>query len=64
MQQKYLNEIIAAQKHIDDEIFWSYCKYQNQSILVKDLIRANQARHKQLVTNINDGLTDIRNTIH
>ena len=32
MQQKYLNEIIAAQKHIDDEIFWSYYKYQNLSI--------------------------------
>ena len=53
-----------TKKHIDDEIFWSYYKYQNQSILVKDLIRANQARHKQLVININDGLTDIRNTIH
>ena len=38
-------------------------KYQIPSFLVKDLLEANQAKNEQLVNNINDGLTDLRNAI-
>ena len=30
MQQKFMNEIIANEKAINDEIFWNYFKYQNR----------------------------------
>ena len=39
-----MNEIIANEKDITDEIFWNYFKYQNWSFLAKGLIRANQAK--------------------
>ena len=33
-----MNEIVAKEKDINDELFWSYFKYRNPSLLVKDLI--------------------------
>ena len=54
-----MNEITAnKKKYVNDEIFWSYFKYQNPPFLVKDLIRATQAKNEQLVNNINYGLID------
>ena len=44
LQQEFMNEIIADEKDISDEIFWNYFKYQNLSFLAKDLIRAKQAK--------------------
>ena len=38
-------------------------KYQNPSLLVKDLIRTKQSKNKQLVNNINDELIYLRNEI-
>ena len=35
-----MNEMIAKEKYITDELFWSYFKYQNPSLLAKDLITA------------------------
>ena len=41
-----------------------YFKYQNPLFLVKDLIRANQAKNEQSINNNNnDGLIDLRNAI-
>ena len=40
-----MNEIIANEKDINDEIFWNYLKYQSPSLLAKDLIRATQAKN-------------------
>ena len=37
-----MNEIIANEKDINDEIFWNYFKYQNPSFLTKYFIRAMQ----------------------
>ena len=37
--------MIAEEKDTNDEIFWNYFKYQNPSILAKDLIRATQAKN-------------------
>ena len=34
-----MNELIADKKDINDEIFWDYFKFQNQSFCGKDLIR-------------------------
>ena len=39
-----MNEIIADEKDINDEIFWNYFKYQNPSFLAKDLIRAKLSK--------------------
>ena len=58
-----MNEIIADEKDINDEIFWNYFKYQNPSFLAKNLIRAKQAKNEQLVNNINDELIRLRNVI-
>ena len=38
MEQEFINEIIAEERGIDNEIFLDYFKYQNPSLLVKDLI--------------------------
>ena len=40
LQQEFMNEMIAKEKDINDELFWSYFKYQNPSLLAKDLITA------------------------
>ena len=56
-----MNEILAHEKDIKDEIFWKYFKHQNPSLLAKDIIRVKQAKNEQLVTNINDELIDLRN---
>ena len=58
-----MNEIIANEKDINDEICWNHCKYQNPLFLAKDLIRATQAKNQQLVKNVDDGLIDLRNAI-
>ena len=41
LQQKFMNEVIADGKVINDDIFWNYFKYKNPSFLVKYLTRAN-----------------------
>ena len=38
-------------------------KYQNQSFLAKDLIRAKQAKNEQLVSSINNKLIDLGKAI-
>ena len=58
-----MNEIIANKKDINDEILGNYFKYQNPLFLAKYLIRAKQARNKELVNNVKDGLLDLRNVI-
>ena len=58
-----MNEIIADEKDIKDETFRKYFDYQNLPCLVKDIIRAKQAKHEQLVNNINDELIDSRSRI-
>ena len=59
-----MNEIVADEKDINNEIFLDYFKYQNPSFLVKDLISANQNKHEKLVSNINNRLIDLRNYIN
>ena len=39
-----MNEIIADEKDTNDKIFRKYFKYQNPSLLAKDLIRAQQVK--------------------
>ena len=59
-----MNEIIANEKDIKDQIFWNQFKYQNPSFLEKDLIIAMQAENEQLVYNVNDELIDLRKAIN
>ena len=59
-----MNEIIANEKDIKDQMFWNQFKYQNPSFLEKDLIIAVQAENEQLVYNVNDGLIDLRKAIN
>ena len=49
-----MNQIIADEKDINDEIFRNYFKYQNSLLLAKDLIRVKQSKNQQLINNIND----------
>ena len=55
-----MNEIIADEKDTIDKIFRKYFKYQNPSLLAKDLIRAQQVKNEQFVNNINDELIHLR----
>ena len=64
MEQEFIHEIIADQKDINNEIFLNYCKYQNQLLLVKNLIGANQIKNEKLVNNVNNGFIDLRNDIN
>ena len=59
-----MNEIIANEKDVDNEVFWKYFKNQNPSFLAKDLIRAMQAKSEQLVNDVNLALTDLRKAIN
>ena len=59
-----MNEIIADEKDINDEMFWHYFKYQNSLFSAEDLIRATQAKNEQLVNSVNDGLIDLGNVIN
>ena len=63
LQKEFINEIITDEKVINDQIFQNYFKYENQLLLVKDLIRAKQDKNEKLVININDGLFDLKNAI-
>ena len=58
-----MNQIIADEKDINDEIFWNYLKYQNSLLLAKDLIRVKQSKNQQLINNINDDWIDLRKAI-
>ena len=51
------------ERNINDEIFWNNFKQQNPLFLAKDLIRANEAKNKQLVNNINNGFVNLRKAI-
>ena len=62
LQQEFMNETIADKKDKNDEIFWKYFNYQNQSFLAKDLIRAMPTENEQSVNNVN-GLIDLRKTV-
>ena len=53
-----MNDIIADEKDINNEIFLNYFKYQNPLFLVKDLISAMQNKNEKLVNNINNGVID------
>ena len=49
MEQEFMNEIIAVQKDINNEIFLNYYKYQNQLLLVKNVIGANQIKKWEII---------------
>ena len=44
-----MNEIIAGEKDINNEIFLNYFKFQNPWILIKGLISAKQNKNEKLV---------------
>ena len=63
-QEEFTNEIIDDKKNRSNQIFLGYFKYQNPSFLVKDVSSAKQNKNEKLLTNINNGLTDLRNDIN
>ena len=63
-QQEFINESIADDKDINNENFLGYFKYNNPSLLVRDLISIKQNKNEKLVNNINNGLVDLRNDIN
>ena len=50
-------------KYLELFLLFLLFSFKNPFLLVKDLIRATQAKNKQLVNNVNDGLIDLRNSI-
>ena len=64
MQQKFISEITADEKDINNQTFLDCLKYQNVSSLVKDLISVKQNKNEKLVKNINNTLIDLRNNIN
>ena len=63
MQLEFINETVANEKDANHETFRNYFKYQNPSFLEKDLIKTTQAKDDQVVNNVHDGLTGLRNAI-
>ena len=63
MHKNFTNRIVNDEKNINAEIFNEYFKYQNPSILIKDIYNANQTRNEQIVNQVNDALIDLRNTV-
>ena len=57
-----MNEIIADEKDINNEMFLNYFTYQNPLFLVNDLISVKQDKSEKLVNHINNGLNDLRNS--
>ena len=64
LHKEFMNDIIADQKDIKNEIFLDYFKFQNPPLLVKDLIGNKQNKNEKLVNNIKNGLTDLRRGIN
>ena len=58
-----MNKVTADKKDIHNEIFINYFNYQGTLFLVKDLISAKQDKNQKIVSNVNDGLIDLRNDI-
>ena len=58
-----MNKVTADKKDINNEIFINYFNYQGTLFLVKDLISAKQDKNQKIVSNVNDGLIDLRNDI-
>ena len=54
-----MNEIIADEEDINDEIIRNYFKYHNPPLLAKDLVTATQAKSEQFVNNVNERLIDL-----
>ena len=59
-----MKEIIADEKHINNEIFSNNFKCQNPSFLLKGLISTNQNKNEKLENNINNRFIDLRNDIN
>ena len=58
-----MNKVTADKKDINNEIFINYFNHQGTLFLVKDLISAKQDKNQKIVSNVNDGLIDLRNDI-
>ena len=58
-----MNKVTADKKDINNEIFINYFNYQGTLFLAKDLISAKQDKNQKIVSNVNDGLIDLRNDI-
>ena len=59
-----MNEITDNEKYINDKIIWNYFKYQNPSLLAKDLIRATEAKNWKFVSYDNGRLVNLRNALN
>ena len=59
-----MKDIIVEEKDINNDVFINYFNYQNRVFLVKDLISAKEDKNQKIVSNINDGLIDLRNDIN
>ena len=64
MEQEFINKIVTEEKAINNDIFLDYFKYQNPSLLVKELISTKQNKNEKIVNNIDNGLIDKRNDIN
>ena len=64
LQQEFMNEIIADEKDINNEIFRKYFNDQNPLFLIKGSISAKQYKNEKILNNINDRLTCLRNNIN
>ena len=64
LHQEFMNKIIAVEKDINDKIFVNYFNYHNPLLLVKNLISAKEDKNEKIVSNVNDGLIDLRNDIY
>ena len=62
-EDSFINEIINIEKGISSEIFNECFQYRNPSCLIKDLIKSNQSKNKQIVKQTINSINELRNSI-
>ena len=63
-KDSFINEIINDQKGIKSEIFNEYFGYQNLSFFVEDLLKANQTKSNEIVSQTNDSINELKNAVN
>ena len=62
--ENFLNRIKNEEKDINEKIFRDYFLYQTASYLTKVLYDSGEIKNDKIIKNINNGLTELKNSIN
>ena len=64
LREEFLNKTKNEEKSMQEQIFRHYFFYQTRSYLTKDLYHSDATKNDEHIKNINNGLTELRNSIN